>query len=129
MTRSVITLEANTTVKRAVEVMDKEEIGCLVILLAGKPVGIVTERDLLKRVLLERRDPVTTQVSSIMSSPLIFGQPEMRIQDAVDLMVTRRVKKLPIMEEGHVLGLMTLTDIARSIAYLEHVFTSHELEK
>jgi CBS domain-containing protein len=90
------------------------------------PIGIITERDMLKRVLLESKDPKTTTAFQIMSAPLLFGDPNMSVQDAVKHMTERKIKKLPIIEEGRLVGMITLTDLARSVAYLEHILSKTE---
>lgn len=124
MSREVITLDGRATVRDAVEIMNKHDIGCLVIVQGESPIGIVTERDFLKRVLLEGRDPATTAVFQVMSAPLVYGNPHMTVRYAVGLMNEKKIKKLPILENGHLTGMITLTDIARSIAYLEHIYTA-----
>lgn len=124
MVKNVITIGAMSTVRSAVELMDKYEIGCLVIVHKDKPVGIVTERDVLTRVLLELRNPRKTKVRSIMSKPLITTNPETNIHEAMSLMVKQKIKKLPVIKKGRLRGLVTLTDVVRSSAYFEHVISS-----
>jgi len=124
MTKNLITVEPSATVIEAVEAMSRNEIGCLVVSQADQPMGIITERDVLKRVLLQGRDPTTTKVYEIMSAPLLVGDPEMDVQDAVKLMVTNKIKRLPISRQSQLIGLITLSDLARSIAYLEHIVKS-----
>jgi len=114
MVEEVITVEEKATVKEAVELMNKHEIGCLIVVKKGKPAGIVTERDMLKRILLESKDPEKTKVKEIMSEPLIVGKPQMDIEDAVKLMFKRNIKKLPVADKDHLVGLVTLTDLVRS---------------
>jgi len=113
MIEDVITVDSDATVMEAVELMNKHEIGCLIVTRKGKAVGIVTERDFLRRVLAESRDPKKTRVRQIMSKPLIFGEPDMDIEDAARLMFRKKIKKLPVVENGRLLGLVTLTDLAR----------------
>jgi len=113
MVEEVVTVEADATVQEAVDIMNKYEIGCLVVVLKGKPVGIITERDMLSRVLAKSRDPEKIKVSEIMSAPLIVGKPEMEVEDAVRLMFKTKIKKLPIVHRGRLLGLVTLTDLTR----------------
>ena len=121
MIETVETVEAKATVIEAVTIMNEHGIGCLVIVKDERPVGIITERDMLTRVLLEAKDPTATKVSQIMSTPLVRGEPQMSIQDAVRMMVEKKIKKLPIIENERLVGLITLTDLARSVAYLEHI--------
>jgi len=113
MVDEVITIDADATVQKAVRIMNKHEIGCLIVVLKGKPVGIITERDMLKRILAKSVDPVKVKVSDIMSVPLIVGKPGMEIEDAVRLMFKTKIKKLPVVQRGRLLGLVTLTDITR----------------
>jgi len=124
MVKNVITVDAEATVREAARLMNKYEIGCLIVMKRGKPVGIVTERDMLKRVLLKSKDPRKTKVGKIMSKPLVVGEPQTDIRDAVRLMVEGRIKRLPIVEDGYLLGLITFTDIVRSSAYLERIISS-----
>ena len=111
MTKDVVSAEETITVKKAAELMSKNDIGCLVVTKRGKPTGIVTERDLLKRVLLESKDPEKIKVSEIMSKPLIVGKPQMELEQTVGLMVEQKIKKLPVTQGGKLVGLITLTDI------------------
>jgi len=124
MVTNIITIEAGATVKKAAELMDKLDIGCLIVVSYGNPIGIITERDVLKKVVLQRRDPGKTKVGNIMSAPLITAHPQTDIRDAVRLMNERRIKKLPIIEDGNLIGLVSLTDVMRSLAYFEHVISS-----
>jgi len=117
MVRDVITVGAGATVKKAVGLMDKYEIGCLVVMKRAKPVGIVTERDMLKRVLAGLKDPEKVKVREIMSKPLVAVKPQMDIVDAAGIMLGRRIKKLPVVENGCLIGLVTLTDLVFSYYY------------
>ncbi len=124
MAKEVLTVGPKMSVKKAVRLMNERKIECLIVVNDEEPIGIVTERDMLKRVLLLRKDPGRTRVGTIMSKPLIVGKPETDVRKAVALMVDRRIKKLPVVENGHLLGLLTLTGIVRSSAYFEHIVSS-----
>jgi len=113
MVEEVITVEANETVKKAIDLMNENEIGCLIVVRQGKAVGIVTERDMLTRVLSQSRDPERTKVSEIMSAPLVVADPKMELEEAARLMFKMKVKKLPVVSEDQLVGLITLTDLAR----------------
>jgi len=113
MIREVITINENATVKEAAEIMNKFEIGCLIAVRKGKAMGIITERDLLKRVVAEARDANKTKVKEIMSSPLVVVEPNMDLEEAVRLMFQMKIKKLPVVEGKRLVGLVSLTDIAR----------------
>ncbi|MFQ5999979.1 MAG: cyclic nucleotide-binding/CBS domain-containing protein [Candidatus Bathyarchaeia archaeon] len=114
MISDVITVKAETTVRQAVDLMNEHEIGCLIVVdEEEKPVGILTERDLLRRVLAKRKDPVRIKVSQVMSKPLVTGTPHMDLEDAARLMFKKKIKKLPVVEDGRLVGLVTLTDMVR----------------
>lgn len=113
MIKEVITIDENSSVKEAAEIMNKFEIGCLIAVKKGKAVGIVTERDLLKRVVAEAKNANKTKVKDIMSSPLVVVEPNMDLEEAVKLMFQMKIKKLPVVAEKRLVGLVTLTDIAR----------------
>ena len=118
MIEKVISVRADASVKEAVKIMNQYEIGCLIVANKGEAVGIITERDVLKRVVSQSKDPELTKVSEIMSKPLIVGGPNMYVEDAAKLMFKRNIKKLPIRKDGQLVGLITLSDIAR-VAHVE----------
>jgi len=113
MIEDVVTIDADATVSKAVDLMNKHEIGCLIVTRNAKALGIVTERDMLSRVLGMSRNPEKTKVTEIMTSPLVVADPEMNLEEAARLMFKMKVKKLPVVSEGNLVGLVTLTDIAR----------------
>jgi CBS domain-containing protein len=113
MVKEVMTIDDNATVKEAAEIMNKFEIGCLIAVRKGKAMGIITERDLLKRVVAEAKDATKTKVKEIMSSPLVVVEPSMDLEEAVRLMFQMKIKKLPVVDGKRLVGLVTLTDIAR----------------
>jgi len=113
MVDKVITAKKGATVEDAVRLMNKYEIGCLVVVDNGEPVGIVTERDLLKRVLAESKELRNMKVVEIMSEPLVSVAPGVEIEEAAKLMFQKKIKKLPVVEKRKLVGLVTLTDILR----------------
>lgn len=117
MIREVITVESDYTVKHAVDIMNRCGIGCVVVLDKERVVGILTERDVLKRVVAVTKDPEKTFVREIMSRPVIVVGPDTVLEDAIRLMFKYKIKKLPVMEpyqgKEELVGLVTLTDIAR----------------
>ncbi len=124
MTKNVITVESSASVLKAAELMAKYDISCIIVMGDSKPIGIITERDMLKRVLLQFKDPGTTLVSEMMSEPLMTSNPNADLREAVRLMNERSIKKLPVIEHGLLTGLLSLTDVVRSVAYFEHIISS-----
>jgi len=114
MVEGVVTVDADTSVMKAVKLMNENEIGCLIVTRRGRAVGIITERDLLKRVIAKSKNPKKIRVREIMTKSLIAGQPNMDLEEATKLMFKMKIKKLPVVEQhGRLLGLITLTDVAR----------------
>ena len=120
MVEEVIAVKADAKVRDAVELMNKNEIGCLVVQERGKPVGIITERDVLKKIVCQSKNPEEVRVSEIMSKPLVLGKVDMDLEEAARLMLKRSIKKLPIVNGGKLVGLITLTDIVR-VDHVEHL--------
>jgi CBS domain-containing protein len=114
MVKKVITLQAHASVHEAVKLMNEKKIGSLIIIRNGETVGILTERDLLERVLEKCKNPKETHVFEVMTSHVITGAPDMEIPEAATLMFENKVKKLPIVEGDQLVGMVTLTDIARA---------------
>jgi len=114
MIRNVVTVQRDASVHEAVQLLNKHKIGCLIILNNGQIAGIITERDLLERVLEQCKNPKQTKVSEIMTRNVITGTPDMDTLEATRLMFKLKVKKLPITEGNRLVGIVTLTDIARA---------------
>jgi CBS domain-containing protein len=113
MVREVITVDEDSTVKEAVDVMNEFQIGSLIVLEKGRAMGIVTERDFLRRVLAGAKDVLNTKVKEIMTTPLVVVEPSMDLEDAVKLMFQSKIKKLAVVDANKLVGIVTLTDIAR----------------
>ncbi len=113
MVTKVVTTPKNSTLEEAVKLMNDHEIGCLIVTENKKAVGILTERDLLKRILAKSENLKRIRVEEVMSTPLISVEPTVEIGDASKLMFEKSIKKMPIIKKGELLGLVTLTDILR----------------
>ena len=113
MIKKVITVQQDASVYDAVKLLNKNKIGCLVVVYNDDIVGILTERDLLERVLEKCRNPKEIEISEIMTKTLILGRPDMEVFEATKLMMENKVKKLPIIKEHRLVGIITVTDIAQ----------------
>jgi CBS domain-containing protein len=113
MVREVITVDENSTVKEAVDNMNEFQIGSLIVLEKGKAKGIVTERDFLRRVIAEAKDVTNTKVKEIMTTPLVVVEPSTDLEEAMKLMFQNKIKKLAVVDANKLVGIVTLTDIAR----------------
>lgn len=110
MNREVVSIDSDASVKAAAGKMAEHHVGCLVVTEKGRPVGMITETDMLSRVLALARNAETTKVKTVMSEPLVCGSPDMDFIEATRLMVDRGVKKLPITHGEHLVGILTITD-------------------
>jgi CBS domain-containing protein len=113
MITEVITIDENASVKDAANIMNKYEIGSLIAVRKGKATGIITERDLLKRVIVDAKNAKKTKVSEAMSSPLEVIASGTDLEEAIRLMFQKKIKKLPVVDKTRLVGLVSLTDIAR----------------
>jgi CBS domain-containing protein len=113
MVREVITVDENSTVKEAVDTMNEFQIGSLIVLERGKAMGIVTERDFLRRVIAGAKDVMNTKVKEIMTTPLVVVEPSTDLEEAMKLMFQNKIKKLAVVDANKLVGIVTLTDIAR----------------
>ncbi len=113
-----------SSVQEAVRLMIEKDIGCLIVSSQG-PIGIVTERDILRKVTGRGLDPVKTRVEDIMSSPLVAVPPESTVGEAAKRMIDNQIKRVVVMDkEGTFLGLVTMSDIIRWLAKQEEVSDS-----
>ena len=117
MVKNVITMPRGLSAYDAVKIMNKNRIGCLIVVNNGQIVGILTERDMLERVLEKCKNPKETGVSEIMTEEVMVGKPDMELVEATRLLFEKKVKKLPIVEGDRLVGLITLTDIARAAGH------------
>ena len=117
MSTNVVSVEATQTVKNAARSMAKFGISGLVVFHEGSLAGILTERDILVRVVTSGINPESVHVKDVMSEPVIVVNPTMPLEKAVNIMLQEKIKKLPVVEgdEEHIklVGILSLTDVAR----------------
>ena len=111
--RNVLEIEAGATVREAVRTMVDANVGSLLVTSSGDVVGIVTERDYLRRVALEGRTDDDTTVGEIMTAPLVVVGPETSIDECMAVMTDRRIRHLPVVEDGKVVGLVSIGDLVK----------------
>ena len=108
----------DTSVREAAEDMKRLHRGCLVVISKGMLVGILTERDLVQKVLAVGKNPEETLVSKIMSEPVITVNSDASISDAARLMVKNRIRRLPVVEGSKIVGILTSSDFAKYMRML-----------
>lgn len=112
MTRDVVTISVDKTAEDVAKLMTKEGVGALVVIQGDVVVGIVTERDVITKIISKGLNPAKTRVGDFMTKPVITCSPETLITDAVKVMSANRVRRLPVLEEGKLIGIVTAYDIA-----------------
>ena len=113
MTRDVRACEPKATVADAAKVMAQEDVGPVPIVEDGRLVGIVTDRDIVVRVVAEGRDPNATTVKEIASTELVTVSPDDDLDEALHLLAERQVRRLPVVEGDRLVGIVAQADIAR----------------
>ena len=115
MTTDVLTIDIHETVQAAAMLMHNQDVGDLVVMDGIKAEGIVTERDLVRRIMAEKR-PLETQVSEIMSSPLITIEEDASLRKAARKMVKYRIRRLPVTRDNVLVGIIATSDFARHLS-------------
>jgi CBS domain-containing protein len=113
---AVHTTAPMSTAIAAVDEMCKRHIGALLVMDGASPVGILSERDLLTRVLLTRKDPATVRVAEIMTTNIVCVDLECSIEDAMSVMTEHRCRHLPVVEDGKVVGVVSIGDLVRCVS-------------
>ncbi|HZW85199.1 MAG TPA: CBS domain-containing protein [Nitrososphaerales archaeon] len=117
MVKTVMALDYNTNARDCAKAMAKRGVSCAVIVQSGSAVGIVTERDLVSKVLADNMEAKNVLVRDIMSTPLITVSPSAKLTEAAQLMAEYRVRRLVVVDgQGSLVGIVTAGDLARSLA-------------
>jgi CBS domain-containing protein len=109
----VLEIETDATVFEAVKRMVEAGVGSLLVMDGGNVAGIFTERDYLRRMTLEGRDDKETSVRDVMSSPLVVVTPQNTIDECMAMMTDRRIRHLPVVDGGDVVGIVSIGDIVK----------------
>lgn len=118
MTKAVKTIKVGANILEAVRKMNKFNIGSLVVVDGKRPVGILTERDILRKIVDQSIDPSVVRVKEVMSSPLVTVSPDVGVEEAAGLMAKRGIKKLPVVEDGRLVGIVTSMDVMKTAPLL-----------
>lgn len=111
---NVATIDRKASVYDGAKLMNERRIGCLVVTDGGKVVGIFTERDILMRVVAAGKEPQSTPVESVMTSPMAVCRRDTRLAECKSVMASKRIRHLPVVEEGKLYGLVSSGDILAS---------------
>lgn len=122
MVTRLITIEPSQSVTELARLMSVAQRGAVIVARGHKALGIVTERDIARRVVAAGHDPDYLTVDKIMSSPLVTTTPEASLAAAAKLMTENGVRRLPVIDGGKLVGIVTPTDIARHLARVNNIF-------
>lgn len=112
MTMSLVTCPPETTVSEVARLMENRNIGNVLITKDGELLGIVTDRDITTRVVASERDPREAVIRDYMSSPVITGKPDWDVKRVADTMGRHQIRRLPIVDKGRPVGIISLGDVA-----------------
>jgi CBS domain-containing protein len=119
MTEGVLTVGPDDTVEEALRTMIDHDVGAVVVALDGAPLGIFTERDVTRRV-LEGGELLQRPVSEVMSSPAVTAEPDVEVVEIFQMMTGRRIRRLPIVQDGKLVGIVTERDLLRWVDGVAH---------
>lgn len=113
MTKSPVAISPEATIKECADVMNKERLGSLLVKKDDKLLGIITDQDIVRKIIAKGTDPFTAKVEKHMQKELITITPEKDIFDAITLMASKNIKQLPVMDGRKMLGILTQKDVLK----------------
>jgi len=108
---SVVSLVSAESVLTASRIMNERGIGGIVVTENDRMAGIFTERDILRRVVAEQRDPASTPLQHVMTAPVVYCPPDAKLEELTALMTEKRIRHLPVMDDNELCGIITTGDI------------------
>jgi CBS domain-containing protein len=126
--RAMVTVKPEDTVLEAIKVLAREDIGAAAVIADGKLVGIFSERDYTRKVILLGRHSESTRIEEIMTRNVICVNPRTKTRDCMALMSEKNIRHLPVVDEGRVVGMVSIRDIVTDII-ADQDFTISQLEQ
>ena len=112
MVTDLATLDSSISIRDAAKLMDEKDVGCIIVTKNQLPVGILTERDFVKRIAAKEK-PLTALLQEVMSSPLIEIDPNETVWEAAQIMKINNIHKLPVKKDNQIIGIVTTTDLVK----------------
>ena len=113
MTENVVSISIDDSVFEAANLMNSNQVGCLVIMNEEEPIGIVTERDIVRRVVAKKL-PLETKISEVMSKSLITIGPDASLKEAARVMSSNKIRRLPVLKQNKLVGIVVASDFVRN---------------
>ena len=110
MITNIASLDSSSMIRDAAKLMEEKNIGCIIVTQQNSPIGILTERDFVRRIAAKEK-PLTSSLDEVMSSPLISIGPDETVWEAAESMKVNNIHKLPVIENSQVIGIITTTDL------------------
>ena len=114
MAKNIKTVKPDDSVHVAVQKMNKFDIGSVIVISSGRPIGIITETNVMRRVVEPRMDPATVWAKDIMTSPLVTIEQTASVAEAAKIMAEKRINRLPVINGDKLVGLISSTDIVKA---------------
>jgi CBS domain-containing protein len=124
---SIWSVAPHSTVYEALQLMAEKEIGAVIVLETGRPVGIFSERDYARQVILKGKASKDTPVRDVMTSKVVFIRPERDIEDCMALMTDKRIRHLPVLDQDTLVGIISIGDVVKAVIS-EKQFLIEQLE-
>lgn len=125
--RAIFSVGSQDVVYTAVELMAERGVGALMVIDNGQTVGIISERDYARRVILEGKSSKETQVAEIMTRDVVYGNPSLTIEECMALMTSKRIRHLPVKSNGELVGVLSIGDLVKTVI-AEQKFMIEQLE-
>lgn len=119
MSKDVATADVGVSALTVSKLMVMKDIGYIIVLEKTQPTGIVTERDLVMKVMAKEKDPSTVKVSEVMSSPIITVDLDATVEDAVKTMAKNKIRRLPVVRNNVIYGIFTTRDLTKHFSKYE----------
>ncbi len=126
--RDVWSIEPGVSVYDAMKLMADKEVGALMVVEGTKLVGLISERDYARKVILQGRSSRSTEVREIMTTRVAYAQPDQTIEECMALMTEKRFRHLPVIDQGQLVGVISIGDLVKSIID-EQKFIIEQLER
>lgn len=124
---AVVTIAPESSVLEALELMARQNIGALVVVEGDRLCGLMSERDYARKVILKGKRSPDTTVREIMTAEVVCVEPHQKVDACMSLMTDRRIRHLPVLEEGHLIGIISIGDVVKAII-AEQQSTIEQLE-